>query len=306
MHDLNLSLLREKFVIHDPKSAGSGSARPVVALSNRIVLELRNKKDMMVERFVIRAQNMHSCARLTSRMLNSFNQSGPLLSRAKSTDWDGMWRSIVNDYEFAFNPSRWAAVYYNGKPVFQAGEHHPLLDLIEKCAAEHKGEYEDSIPIAEDAFKKTGKVIKIEYDGNVALAVNLDKDHGRCGIILRGANRTTTFNFSAATRKKETLNYAQCINAAAAFLEGLQLAFMVGMNTEKIRLGIIERLSKQEKQNREAKKRLTRLNAEITNFEDAFDVRYRPEKPEFLQVAMDAEKLARTILEPPEGGEYID
>ncbi len=97
------------------------------------------------------------------------------------------------------------------------------------------------------------------------------------------------------------------MSAAAAFLEGIQLAFMIGMNNIKIQLGIIERLSKDEKKNREAIRRLSRLSAEIANLENSFDVRYRPEKPEFQHTIMDAEKLAMKVLQPEEGSEgFVD
>jgi hypothetical protein len=306
MKEFNTSLLREKFVIHDP-NAPDPEGKPVVALSNRIVLELRNKQDEIQEIFTVRAQNMHCCVRMSARILQSFLQGGPLLTRATPYDWANAWDTAINDYERAYNPQRWIAVYHKGKLLFGDGERHPLLDVIEKCNARNKGAYEDSIPMAEDAFKQTGKVVKIEYDGNVALVINLERSQGRCGIILRGANRTTTFNFSvASTDKEKPLSFPQILSTACAFLEGIQLAFMVGMNTEKIRIGLITRHSKEEKQTREARQRLGRLSAEISNLESSFEVRYRPERPEFQEVIMDAEKLAKKVLQPPEGGEYVD
>ena len=298
MKDLNISLLREKFVIHDPKALPNKNKGTVVAVSNRIELELEDAKGKVSENFVIRTQNMHSCARLAAKIIAAFIAAGSIMDRPKPIDWEAIWDSLVNDYEYGFNPDRWAAVYHNGKIVFQSGEHHPLLDLIEKCDSDNNGAYEDSIPVAEDAFKKTGKVVKIEYDGNVALVVNLDKKQGRCGIILRGADKTTTFNFSANAPKDKSLNYAQCLNAAAAFLEGIQLAFMIGMNTVKLQMRILDRHSHEEKQTHEAKRRLSRLTAEIASFESTFDVRYRPEKPEFNNTTLEAEKLAAKTLEP--------
>ena len=73
-----------------------------------------------------------------------------------------------------------------------------------------------------------------------------------------------------------------------------------GTNNEKIRLGIIERHSKEEKQTLEGRRRLSRLSAEIANLEQAFEVRYRPEKPELPHIVMDAEHQARGKFEPPD------
>jgi hypothetical protein len=297
MKSLNTSLLREKFVIHDPNGDMDDNGT-VIALSNRIPVELRNEKDELVESFVIRTQNMHGCVRLAARIVTSFAQGGALMTRAVAYDWASAWDAVCSEYEQSYNPNRWVAVYNNGKMVFESGKHHPFLDVIEKCEARNKGVYDDSIIMAEDAFKQAGKVIKIEYDANMALVVNLEKTEGRCGIIMRGPDKTTTFNFSASGNGK-SLNFAQCLGASAAFLEGIQLAFMIGMNTEKIRIGLIERHSQQEKQTREARRQLSRLSAEVTNFETAFKVRYRPEKPEFQSIVIDAERLAQKTLEKP-------
>ncbi|MCK5285592.1 MAG: hypothetical protein KAJ86_08420 [Alphaproteobacteria bacterium] len=306
MKTLDTSLLREKFVLHDPNTATKNKNKTVIALSNRMVITLKNNKTHTLETFIIRTQNMHSCVRMAARLVKSFNQGGAILKRASAFDWESEWNIIVNDYEYAYNHERWICIYHNGKIIFKSGEHHPFLDVIEKFAASDNGEYEDSIPLAEDAFKKTGKIVKIEYDGNVALAINLEEKQGRCGIILRGANRTTTFNFSANSFSDNSLNFSQCITAAAAFLEGIQLAFLIGINNVKIMLNIIKRHSKENKQNKDAIRRLTRLDLEISNFENVFEVRYRPEKPNFQLIIIDSEKLAMKILKPNENSGFIE
>mgnify|MGYP001219283006 CR=1 FL=1 len=81
------------------------------------------------------------------------------------------------------------------------------------------------------------------------------------------------------------------------------------MNHEKIRLGIIEQGSKEERQTRQAADRLSRLDAEISNLERACSVRYRPERPNFQTVLAESEKLAQQIIEKPklpEPGEGLD
>lgn len=295
---LNSALLREKFVIID-KDASAGTPS-VVALSNRFVVELRDKKDDLIEVFIVRAHNMHLTLRMAARIVNEFQNRGPIGNRADGYDWEKAWDSIVNDYEYAYNPQRWMAIYHHGKCVFSSGDHHPFLDMIEKCDTENDKDYDYAVPLAEEMLKQTGKNLRVEHDANVALSVDIKKTQARCGIILRGANRTTTFSFSAEKKGETPLNTAQCLGSAAAFLEGVQLAFAMGMNTEKIRIGIIERHSKEEKQTREGKQRLNRLTGEIAALEAAFDVNYRPEKPEFHHILMDAEQLGQKILVPPE------
>lgn len=292
MKKFHSSLLREKFVIHDPVAEIEGAV-PVIALSNRLVVELRDAQEKCVETFVVRAQNMHSCVRAGALLIQAFERGGPVMNRHIPFDWDNIWNAVVNDFEYAYNPDRWIAFYHEGKAVYRRGDHHPFLDVIEKCALANEGEYDQTVSMAEEAFRQTGKTVRITYDANVALVMNFEDNAGRCAIILRGANRTTTFNFSAQARPKTVLGIPQCMSAAAAFLEGVQLAFQVGMYTEKIRLGLVERFSREEKIAHDGRKRLGRLSTEILNMEGAFDVRYRPERPEFKRIITDAERLAQ-------------
>lgn len=296
MSKFNTFLLREKFIIHDSGKAAEG---PVVALSNRMVLELLDEKGKPEDTLVVRAHNMHACARLAARIIQAHESGGSLLTRAVPFDWEAAWDTAVSDYEKAFNSQLWAIVYYVGRPIFQKGEHHYFLDIIEKCQASNRGEYEKSIKMAEDAFRTMGRVVKIDYDGNVALTLTLEPKQSRIGVIVRNPTKTATFNFSVAPKGDKQLNHPQCIGAAAAFLEGIQMAFMVGMNEEKIRLGKIERHSKEDKQTREGRLRLGRLDAEISTLEGTFDVRYRPERPDFQDILADAEKLAKTTMAKP-------
>lgn len=299
MKDFNSSLLREKFTIYDP-NLDLSEAAPVIALSNRMVVELRKDTGALEETLVVRAQNMHCCVRFAARLIQSYQIGGSILIRGVPFDWEAAWDAIVNDYEYAFNPQRWISVYHKGKAIFKKGNHNPFLDVIEKCDFENEAHYDFAIPMAEQAIKKSGKVLKVEYDANVALAMDFADDKGRCGIILRGPNRTTTFNYSAAPlpKSKESLSIPRCLTAAAAFLEGIQLAFLLGMNTEKIRLGIIERFSTEEKQTREVRDRLKRLSSEIAGLESSYAVRYRSEKPDFSVIVAEAEELAIKLLAP--------
>ena len=296
MKELETSLLREKFIIHEP-GAGKGKARDsIVALSNRMAVPLYSEKNQSTETFVIRAQNMHGCARMAARLAFSFEQTGSLIQRAKPYDWNAAWTSVVNDYEQAFNPQRWVAVYHQGKMIFQAGIHHALLDVIEKCNESNPEDYAHAIVLAENVFKQAGKEVRIEYKDNVALSVHMGETQGRIGAIIRGPNRTTTFHFSTTAHEGKRLSVPLCLSGAASFLEGIQLAFMVGFNEEKIRRGMIEHGSKEERQTGEARKRLARLNAEITDMENSCEVHYRPERPEFNHILIEAEKQAQKIL----------
>lgn len=297
MKEFKSSLLREKFLIFDP-SLKASSYEPVKAMSNRLDIELKDGSGKTVENYVLRAHNMHSCVRMGARIIQAFIGGGALSERAQPYEWDTAWDAIINSYERSYNDERWICVYHEGRAIFEEGVRHPLLDVIEKCYFGSGRDYDYAISESEKAFRATGKIVNIEQDSNVALAIHCEEKQARFGVILRAPNRTTTFNFTA-TSAKDDINIPQCLSAAAALLEGVQLAFMVGINTEKIRLGIIARLSKDDKQTREAGQRLGRLNAELASLEEVYDVRYRPEKPEFRALMADAEALAQRTLEPP-------
>jgi hypothetical protein len=302
MSRFNTHLLREKFVIHD--SAGAVEVNgdpqgPVVALSNRISIDLTDEKGRLEDTMVVRAHNMHICARIVSRIIQSHDSGGSLLTRALPFDWEAMWDTVVSEYETNYNKQLWGVVYSGGKILFAKGSYHPFLDVIENCQASNRGEYEKSIRMAEDTFRTNGKIVRIDYDGNVALTLHLEPRQSRIGVIVRNPQKTATFNFSVAAKAERDINHPQCIGAAAAFLEGIQLAFVVGMNEEKIKLGKIERHSRDEKMTRDGRARLSRLNAEISTLEGTFEVRYRPERPQFEEILAEAEKMAKSMFAKP-------
>ncbi len=296
MQTFETSLLREKFIIHDLNN--KDEAKPLVATGNRMVCPMLLSDGRVLEEFVVRAQNMHCCIRMCARLLHAFQTSGGLLNRRHAFDWEGAWKVIHNDYERLYNPEHWVSIYHEGSLVFEYGERPSLVDVIEKCAVKHKKVYDVSISEAESMLEQSGKNVRIDYDGNIALVTNAEDGWVRCGIILRDANRTATFNF--LIRKKEKgrpVSVPPCLSAAAAYLEAIQLSFLIGMNTEKLRIGQIKKHSDEAKQTREASSRLARLNTEISNLETSFNVRYRPERPSFEFMRNNAENLAKKLLD---------
>ena len=293
MKDFNATLLREKFVIRDPTPVSDQP--PVVALSNRVAVSVAIEGGEP-EEYIVRTQNMHSCVRMAARIVHAIDFEGRLTARRKPFDWAEAWESTNEAFEKKYNPSKWGVIYHKGKVVFSQGDHHPFLDIIESCDFKSTEDYDRSIALAEDAFRKAGKVVKIEHDANVALVVNVGAAQARCGIILRGPDRTTTFNFTAKPGKSREMKVSPCLTVSAAFLEGVQLAFNVGMGKEKIRFGLVDRWSDEGKRIDAAEKRLARLRSAIKQFEQMFDVHYRPDVPDFFKLAEDAADIARNIF----------
>ncbi len=298
MPEFNTSLLREKFTIYDAMPADLSDKGPVVALSNRLSLPLKSDDGKTIETFIIRAQNMHMCARIGAQIASEFQENGPLLGRKKPFDWHETYETLIRGYEKKWNPNRWVAIYHKGRVIFEDGaiERHPFLDIIEQCDARNKDNYEKAVSVAQDAFKQAGRLITIDHDSNIALILAVTPLEGKCGVIVRGPSRTTTFNLTAHKKNDHEVRVSNCLSAAAAFLEGIQLAFFIGMTRKKILYEMISGISPEAKQAEDAGQKLGRLNTAISQFESLLDVTYRPERPEFSRMISDAEDFARKIF----------
>ncbi len=297
MKEFSTSLQREKFVIQE---SGTGpDAEPVIALSNRIQVTLETPSGESSETFIIRTQNMHSCVRLAAMLCKEFAERGPIMGRSRDIHYPGLWSDIVRDYEIRFNSVIWAVIYYKGRLLFQTGEHHPFLDIIEKCDVQSPEGYEHAVRFAEQAFMQAGKSVKISHDSNIALVINIKPHEARCGVIIRGANRTATFSFTTKQKDPEqNIKIASVLNVSAAFLEGVQLAFFVGMHRQKLAYTLIERGGEEHTHLIAAERRLAYLNSVVHRYEKIYAVRFRPEKPEFLAMAEENELAAKKIIAP--------
>lgn len=298
MNEFHSTLLREKFVITDAMPGDMDDKAPIIALSNRLTLPLSDGPLGADEKFVLRAQNMHTTLRLAAQAARSFQEEGPLMGRKHPFDWPLSYLEITKGYERKWNPGRWASVYHKGRVVFEDGEatRHPFLDIVEQCDARNPGDYEKAMEIAKDAFRQAGKLVNIEHEANVALIMNIAPDEGKCGVILRGPNRTTTFNFTARRKAGRDVKVSQCLTVSAAFLEGIQLAFLIGMTNKKLEYDLIDPASDEVRKSREASEKIGRLNNAVAQFENLLDVTYRPDRPNFAAMIDEAEDFARKLL----------
>ncbi|HEU4837897.1 MAG TPA: hypothetical protein VFS88_00630 [Micavibrio sp.] len=292
------TLLREKFALKDP-AADAGEA-PVIVLSNRMVLPLVHSGALEeAETFVVRTQNMHSCVRLCAAIGKEYFERGAIMKRVLPFRWATLWNDVIKGYEKDWNPDIWCAIYYKGRVIFEYGTRHPFLDIIEQCDAVNRDNYAQSVVFAEKAFKQAGKEMKIEHDSNIALIVSVKDEEAKCGVILRGANHKTTFNYTVRQRKGgDPVRIPTILTVAAAFLEGVQLAFSVGMTNKKRQVSLIERFSDDARKGKRGAERLTNLSSAIAGLERKYMVNYRPDRPVFPKMVREAEEFARKILKP--------
>lgn len=276
---LNTSLLRERFTITEKGS----KQEPIMAFGNRILLPLTHEESGLQERIVVRAHSMHMALRMAAAISFEFYKSGPIINRPKSFPWKDKWYDLSSDFERPHTPDTWVCVYHNGRIIYANGNHHPFLDIIEQCDIKNRAEYDRAIYIAEDIFKQADRNVKIDHDVNIAFVIGAMSDKIRCGLILRAASRTTTFNVSIEKLKDDSSKFLphHGLNLAADYLEGIQLAVSCGYTENQIAADKISEESVIAKRAGASYRRIGRLNQSISGYENSYNVKYRPEKPDF-------------------------
>jgi hypothetical protein len=286
---LNTTMLREKFTVTE-----KGAAEPMVALGNRILLPLISKTGRNEERLVVRGQNMHTTLRMAAMLVRTYYRDGPILSRSPSYPWGPNWEDFVPDYERETNPKGWIAVYNAGRCIYKQGDYHPFMDVIEQCDARNRDEYDRAVAIAESAFNMAGRGVSIDHQATIAMVIGSMADKSRVGLIYRNPRRSSTFNFSVDPRQDSVTRTVvgasphQCLMQAAAWLELVQLSVTAGFY--RARKGT---LNEDAPALESVQRRLGRLNAEIVQFEESFDVRYRPDRPDMMTLIDETAAYAR-------------
>lgn len=278
MEDFNTSLVREKIIFTFGGIGEETEKEPVVIRSNRIFLRLGQTGD--AEKIVIRAQNMHTTLRIAAKILHSYYEGGPLLSRGEPFDWENLWDQARSGYEKEYNQQLWCALYVNGKSVFKTIT-SPFVDVIEKCALLTLDNYDTTMGVTESALKQIGHAMRINHNSNVAAIFTDNGDNMRCGIIHRTDKKDVAFNFTAVNGQQHT-RIIQSFGATAAYLEAFNLRFMIHMLRNKIRMGEARTVSPENSQIRAAITRQGAISRAILSFEEVYDVKYRPAKPDFF------------------------
>ena len=277
---LNTSLLREKFTITEKYK----DQPPLVAVGNRILLSLQSQNSDYSEQIIVRTHSMHMALRLASEIYQEFRTKGPILNRQTPFPWKNVWYDLSTDFERPHTPETWCSVYNNGRLIYQDGVHHPFLDIIEQCDIKNRAEYDRAIPIAIDIFKQAGKNVDIKHEVNIAAVVGAMTEQVRCGLILRAPLQTSTFNFTIKQKTPENNTIIPAndgLDLCAYYLEAIQLAVTAGFNEGKMLTGQLKETTNQARKTKASYTRIGRLNNTIETIESLYDIRYRPEKPDF-------------------------
>jgi len=145
----NISLLREKFTIRDLGI----DAEPVIALGNRLRIDLQNRKTPLI----IRGHSMHMTLRYGAEILKHLSFISHVETVETLMDWQELWDKLIKPFEADNVANTWVAIYYEGKKLFQSGYHHTFFDIIEQTEFKHINSsegYDQSIIMAQNAFKQ--------------------------------------------------------------------------------------------------------------------------------------------------------
>jgi hypothetical protein len=289
MSETNISILREKFTVRETQNDRDN----IIVGSNRMTLPLRNDNGLLEETFIIRGKFMHEVARMGAVMITNFHKLGPFMNRGEKFNFEEAYADLQSSFTRKYVPDDWIALYHNGKKIYSWGKSHPFLDVIEQCDVKNEDEYDFAVAMAEQVFHKAGKDIAIDHLSTIALVAHSAEDRVRCGIIERNMRQTRTFNFTAIRSKKPnspTPIVTGGIHTAAAFLEGLNLCFKVGYINSCITKGIVKTGDAEHKEQQDALKIIRNHNLEIDTYNKTYDVRYRPDMPEFDLIIKEVER----------------
>lgn len=268
-------LVREKFRILSPEDPSKSNSGILDVVSNRMTLNLENPETKKIIHFVIRTKHMHECVRLAAHILKSYEEKAVIRAQSTSFDWKGAWKYASSPFVSEYSES-WAVVYADGMPIFEINNRHAFWDLIERCNIIKGYDYNSAFALAQEGLHKADNLAHMEYFSKHALAVH-EYDGGlKHGLILRGPTRTLTFSYTVKSRDNEPFDkYYISISATAAFLESMQLDFMLA-DTAKV-----SGTQNRSRKTQDALARLDVLKKEIDALENIYAVNYRPERPRF-------------------------
>lgn len=280
MDFFNTALLREKIVINNqsgPQSGGKASS--VIIKSNRVAFLLG--EEPFVENVVIRAQNMHTTLRLAAILIKEHNNKGQLLARKVPLNWEAVWKSAVSEYDKRFDPDIWGTVYINGNPVFRTVA-SPFADVVEKCALLSLDNYYATMDITEEALEKVGRACEVDHQATVAATIKNKGSEVDCGIMYRAGGNNTVFSYHVSGGLNKNSRLEQAIGFTAAYLEMCALSYFIETTQNKVKSGEVAKVSPEVAQLRAAIAHKNFINRAVNDFEKAYKVVYKPQKPNFV------------------------
>ncbi|PCI00794.1 MAG: hypothetical protein COB76_02735 [Alphaproteobacteria bacterium] len=267
-----LSLLREKFTIREIGT----TAEPVIALGNRLQINIPNAQPL-----IIRCHSMHATLRFGAEIVKQLSFHDAITDMKTTLDWPAIWTKITAAFEKANTPNTWISLYFCGKSIFEDGDHHMFIDVLEQCEFQNKNDYEQALIVAQNAFQKMGKSVMIDHESHVGFILDTEADEFRFAIMMRVPGQRANFIIRMAENpaiKNKPSDYV-AMNLAADYIEAINMA---------VRVGFIESAAESAGEDATKNKdfrilnyRLQDLTRSIAQFEIQYQTRYRPERPDF-------------------------
>lgn len=270
-------LVRERINLTQRPIDAGVQVEPHVSVIRSTRLHLQLSGRVKVENVVIRAQNMHTTLRIGAKVLFSFYKTGHFAKRVEPFDWQSMWDLLLTNYEHKYAPELWAAVYIDGDAVFKTDK-APFVDVIEQCALLSVDNYDATMTLTEKVLGHLGQDAHIEHTAKVASVFTDDGVQMRCGVIHRADGKDTTFSFTASGGEVYS-RVMQGFLIAASFLEATDIRYYMREIQKKLHTGELTKASPEMAKYNAGPQRLKDLRLGLQAFEEHFDVRYRPEKP---------------------------
>ena len=278
----NLTLFREKSTVHRFVELGEDDTdEPVLEIrSNRLAIPL--KLADTTYHCVVRSQNMPSALRLTGLIIDQFWRDPSMVHNAANIDWDSRWIRRLSTYEADYNPDNWVSVHLEGEPVFSTGEE--IMDVIheiESLAA--GGDVNDAI-IMEASSNVVGALedLVVEHDSQTAYVFTPFSAYHRAAVLERKGGKTGSFAVSAYhPTPKKPVRLSFFLGFTADILEALTVTAFLERVQNMVNDNSIGSTKITPAQIAAARNRKRDLMQQISGFEKAYKVTYRPERPSF-------------------------
>ncbi|NKB44992.1 MAG: hypothetical protein GKS03_12010 [Alphaproteobacteria bacterium] len=278
----NLTLYREKSTVHRFAELGDseGEEQVLEIRSNRLTVPLKLADHTF--NCVIRGQNMASTLRLTGFVVDQFRRDPGMVHDAKDIDWESLWVRRLSTYESTYNPATWVSIHLDGEEIFSTGEDGmEVIHEIESLAG--GGDVSDSI-IMEASSNVIGALddLVVEHDSQTAFVFTAFAAYHRAAVLERKGGKTGSFAISVYhPTPKKPIRLSYFLGLSADILEALTMAEFLHRVQTMIDDDSINSTPITPSQIAAARNRKKDLMEQITSFEAAQKVTYRPERPSF-------------------------
>lgn len=283
MTEFNAALIREKISFasqDDAQSTEAGNEDLPLVRSNRVSLDLRYNE--IKESVVVRGHSMHATLRLAARLVQEYHRTAGYCVRDEFFKWQPLWEAVQTSYDRKYVQTPWAAIYVAGESIFRTAE-TPVVDVVEKCALIADSNYDDALQVTEQALNRLGKNVRIAHTSNVAGVFTGSGEMVRCSLIHRSRGGDSLFSLTASGVVRLYSGVAQALCTAAAFLEGLDLRYTLRTARENLQNLEEEAAAREKLKIQHSMARQVALMSEISLLEQVYNVKYRPEKPDFIK-----------------------